>query len=145
MDLVGLIKYNLIMASKIMTDKRLAEQKPVVEKAANSKMLNKYEGVLLLGDNMKIINSHTGELRNIHNTVFKSCLGKDVCENCGVKERLDRAHTKGKKEIAKEVLDEFHPEPNIPIDMKVFITAFVLRHSKYGVWMLCKKCHKELG
>jgi len=133
------------MASKSMTDERLAEQKPVVEKAANSKMLNKYDSVLLIGDNMKIIKSHTGELKNTHNAVFKSCLGRDVCENCGVKERLDRAHTKGKIDIAKEVLDEIHPKPDVPIDMKVFMTAFVLRHSKYGVWMLCKKCHKELG
>ena len=133
------------MASKIMTDERLAEQNSVVEKAANSKMLNKYDGVLLIGDNIKIIKSHTGELKNTHNAVFKCCLGRDSCENCGLKKPLDRAHTKGKMEIAKEVLDEIHPEPNVPIDMKVFMKAFVLRHSKYGVWMLCKKCHKELG
>ena len=36
------------MASKSMTDERLAEQKPVVEKAANSKMLNKYDSVFLV-------------------------------------------------------------------------------------------------
>jgi hypothetical protein len=133
------------MASKHMTDERLAEQRKVVEKAINGKMLNKYEGVMLSGDNSKIIKAISGELRNTHQAVFKSCLGKDACEHCGTKGNLDRAHTKGRMEIAKEVMDELHPEPNALIDMKVFMKAFVMLHSKYGVWMLCKKCHKELG
>lgn len=133
------------MASKPMTEERLAEQKKVVEKAVNGKMLNKYEGVLLSGENSKIIKAVSGELRNTHQAVFKCCLGKNACEHCGIRSQLDRAHTKGRMEIAKEVLDKLHPEPTVPIDMKVFIKDFVLQHSNYGVWMLCKKCHKELG
>ncbi len=133
------------MSSKIMSIERLSEQKSVVEKALNSKMLNKYEGVLLNGENSKIIKAISGELRNTHQIVFKACLGKNACEHCGIQSRLDRAHTKGRMEIAKEVMDEVHPDSNIAIDMKVFMKEFVMRHSKYGVWMLCKKCHKELG
>ena len=128
-----------------MKPERLAEQKPVVEKAVNSKMLNKYDGVSLIGNNPNIIKAISGELRNTHQQVFKACLGKVNCEHCGTQGQLDRAHTKGRMEIAKEVLDEIHPEPHVSIDMKVFMKAFVLRHSKYGVWMLCKRCHKELG
>ena len=52
---------------------------------------------------------------------------------------------KSKMEIAEEVLNELHPEPNVPIDMKVFMKEFVIRHIKVGVWMLCKPCHRELG
>ena len=62
------------MASKCMTDERLVKQNPIVEKVANSKMLNKYDCILLIGDNMKIIKSYTGELKNTHNAVFKSSL-----------------------------------------------------------------------
>ena len=133
------------MASKSMTPERLAEQKKVVEKAVASRMLNKYSGVMISGENSQIIKSHTGELKNTHNSVFKDCLGKKACEHCGIEGRLDRAHTKSKLEIAKDVLDELHPVAEIAIDMKMFMTAFVMRHSTVGVWMLCKKCHKELG
>ena len=117
-----------------MTDDRLAEQKIVVEKAANSKMLDKYSDVMLIGDNSKIIKAHTGELKNTHNAVFKKCLGKKECEHCGAKEPL-----------AKQVLDKLHPNPKEPIDMKVFMKEFVMQHCEVGVWMLCKKCHRELG
>jgi hypothetical protein len=133
------------MASKPMSDDRLAEQKIVVEKAANSKMLDKYGGVMLIGDNSKIIKAHAGELKNTHNAVFKKCLGKKNCEHCGAEERLDRAHMKSKIDIAKEVLDKLHPNPNEPIDMKVFMKEFVISHREVGVWMLCKDCHRELG
>jgi hypothetical protein len=133
------------MASKLMSDERLAEQQTAVEKAVNSKMLDKYGEVLLIGENSNIIKAHAGELNNTHNAVFKKCLGKKNCEHCGAEERLDRAHMKSKMEIAKQVLDELHPKPNEPIDMKVFIKEFVMRHLKVGVWMLCRKCHRELG
>ena len=133
------------MASKPMSDERLAEQKSVVERAANSRMLDKYGGVMLSGDNSKIIKAVTGELKNTHNAVFKKCLGKNCCEHCGAEEPLDRAHMKSKLEIAKEVLDKLHPEPTVPIDMKIFMKGFVMGHLTVGVWMLCKKCHKELG
>jgi len=133
------------MASKSMSIERLNEQKIVVERKANSKMLNKYDGVMLIGDNSNIIKAITGELKNTHNAVFKKCLGKKVCENCGSDEQLDRAHMKSKMEIAKEVLDEIHPISNDPINMKLVMKEFVMRHVKVGVWMLCKKCHKELG
>ena len=33
---------------------------------------------------------------------------------------------------------------NSPLN-KVFINAFILEHKLYGVWMLCKECHKKLG
>ena len=128
-----------------MSDERLAEQKHVVEKAASSKMLDKYDGVMISGDNSKIIKSLAGELRNTHNTVFKHCLNKKSCEHCGEETQLDRAHTISKMEIAKQVLDELHPLPNIPINVKDFIKEFVMRHTTIGVWMLCKSCHKELG
>jgi len=52
---------------------------------------------------------------------------------------------KSKMEIAKEVLDKLHPNPNEPVDMKAFMKEFVMRHLEVGVWMLCKKCHRELG
>ena len=133
------------MASKTMSADRLFEQKIVVEKAANSKMLDKYSEVMLLGNNSKIIKAIAGELRNTHNTVFKKCLGKNNCEHCGVEELLDRAHMKSKMIIAKQVIDDLHPNPDVPIDMKVFMKAFVMKHIEIGVWMLCKKCHKELG
>ena len=128
-----------------MSEERLAEQKTVVEKAANGKMLNKYGGVMLSGDNSKIIKALTGELRNTHNTVFKKCLGKKSCEHCGAEERLDRAHMKSKLEIAKGVLDKLHPEPDSPVDMKDFMKEFVMQHVNVGIWMLCKKCHRALG
>ena len=133
------------MATKSMSAERLAEQKIVVEKAANSKMLDKYEGVKFCGDNTRIIKAITGELKNTHNSVFKRCLGKTACENCEAKETLDRAHMKSKMVIAKEVLDKLHPSPEELIDIKVFMKEFVLAHLNVGVWMLCKKCHKELG
>jgi hypothetical protein len=133
------------MASKPMTAERLAEQKEVVEKAASSKMLNKYASVMISGDNAKIIKAQTGELKNTHNAVFKKCLGKTCCEHCGAEERLDRAHMTSRPSIAKKVLDEIHPDPDVPIDLKVFMTAFVMEHANIGVWMLCRKCHKELG
>jgi len=133
------------MASKPMPPERLAEQKSVVEKAALSKMLNKYEGVMISGSNTQIIKAITGELKNTHNSVFKHCLGKKACEHCGATGVLDRAHMKSKIDIANEVLTTLHPDPTIAIDMKLFMVEFVLRHSTIGVWMLCKKCHKELG
>ena len=133
------------MASKPMSAERLAEQRCVVEKAATSKMLDKYGDVMISGENTKIIKSHAGELKNTHNAVFKKCLGKTACEHCGAEERLDRAHMTSKLDIAKKVLDEIHPEPDVPIDLKVFMKAFVMEHSTVGVWMLCKKCHRELG
>lgn len=133
------------MASKPMSAERLAEQKRVVEKAVRSKMLNKYDGVTLSGENSRIIKAFAGELKNTHNAVFKKCLGKTACEHCGQTERLDRAHMRSKMDIAREVLDELHPDPKAVIDMKVFMSAFVLRHINVGVWMLCKACHKELG
>ena len=129
------------MASKQMTVERLAEQKKVVEKAAASRMLNKYAGTKLLGENSNLIKSHAGELKNTHNSVFKKCLGKTACEHCGRQERLDRAHMRSKMDIAKDVLDELHPDPTVAIDMKEFMVAFVLRHAEVGVWMLCKPCH----
>ena len=128
-----------------MSSERLAEQKVVVEKAACSKMLNKYEGVMISGDNSQIIKSITGELKNTHNAVFKKCLGKTACEHCGDTGILDRAHMQSKITIATEVLDELHPDPTVAIEMKVFMVAFVMRHTNIGVWMLCKKCHRELG
>lgn len=128
-----------------MSVERLAEQKAVVEKAANSKMLDKYEGVMLCGDNTRIIKAIAGELKNTHNSVFKKCLGKNACEHCGTKERLDRAHMKSKMVIVKEVIDKLHPSHEKLIDMKVIMKEFVLAHLNVGVWMLCKKCHKELG
>ena len=133
------------MASKPMSNERLAEQKLVVEKSANSKLLDKYCGVMLIGENSRIIKAITGELKNTHNAVFKKCLGKKNCEHCGVDEQLDRAHTKSKMDIAKQVLDDIHPTPNEPIDMKIVMKEFVMRHREVGVWMLCKKCHRELG
>ena len=66
-----------------MSDERLAEQQTAVEKAVNSKMLDKYGEVLLIGENSNIIKAHAGELKNTHNAVFKKCLGKKNCEHCG--------------------------------------------------------------
>lgn len=133
------------MATKSMSLERLAEQKVVVEKAANSKMLDKYGGIMLCGDNTRIIKAIAGELKNTHNSVFKNCLGRLECEHCGAEETLDRAHMKSKMVIAKEVIDKLHPSHEELIEMKVFMKEFVLAHLRVGVWMLCKKCHKELG
>lgn len=133
------------MASKPMSAERLLEQKIVVEKAAKSKLLNKYSGVMISGNNSNIVKAIAGELKNTHNSVFKKCLGKKNCEHCGTEGQLDRAHMKSKIEIAKEVLDELHTEPSVSIDMKTIMTDFVMRHLNVGVWMLCKKCHRELG
>ena len=134
------------MASKLMSAERLAEQKKVVEKAVAGKMLNKYDGVMLIGENSDILRGLSGELRNTHLAVFKQCLGKKTCEHCSVEcKKFDRAHTKDRPSIALEVLYEIHPDPNVPIALKAFMAAFVMKHAVYGVWMLCKKCHKELG
>lgn len=136
------------MAAKPMTPERLAEQKPVVEKATKSRMLNKYDGVLLGGNNIsneRIVKSIAGELKNTHNSVFKNCMGKTACEHCGIVERLDRAHMRSKIDIATEALDEIHTNLLVPIDMKLFMVEFVKRHANIGVWMLCKKCHRQLG
>jgi hypothetical protein len=133
------------MAAKPMSEERLAEQKSVVLKATSGKMLKKYNGVMLIGENANILKAIMGELRNTHLAVFKNCLGKKSCEHCGVEKRLARAHTKSRPQIAKEVLDSIHPDTTVPIDMEVFIKAFVTRHIDVGVWMLCATCHKELG
>lgn len=128
-----------------MTPDRLDEQRIVVESAINRKFLDKYSGVLISGDNKKIVRALTGEFKNTHNSVFKKCLGKTSCEHCGDVGELDRAHTRSRLDIAEEVLNELHPDPSVPIDIKTFMVAFILRHRTIGVWMLCKKCHKELG
>lgn len=137
------------MASKIMSaerlSERLSEQKKIVEKAVAGKMLNKYEGLMITGENSDILRGVSGELRNTHLAVFKGCLGRKRCEHCGIECKIERAHTKDRPSIALEVLDEIHPDPNVPIALKAFMTAYVLKHAVYGVWMLCKKCHKELG
>jgi hypothetical protein len=133
------------MASKPMSEERLAEQRSIVMKATNGKMLKKYSGVMLMGENANILRAIMGELRNTHLAVFKNCLGKKSCEHCGLEKRLARAHTKSRPQIAKEVLDSIHPDPSVAIDMEVFVKAFVMRHIDVGVWMLCATCHKELG
>ncbi len=133
------------MSTKSMSTERLAEQKIVVEKAVKSKSFEKYKGVYVCGENSKILKAFMGELRNIHQAVFKKCLGKTSCEHCGIKEQLDRAHTKGRPEIAKEVLDKIHPNQDDKLEIILFVREFVLEHANVGVWMLCKKCHKELG
>jgi len=137
------------MAAKPMAADRLGEQKAVVEKAAESKMLDKYRGVMLSGDNSKIIRAIAGELKNTHCNVFKKLLAqKKECEHCGFVGgvgSLDRAHTISKLKIAKEVMDTLHPEICVPIDMYVFMKEFVMRHISIGVWILCKKCHNQLG
>ena len=129
-----------------MSTERLSEQKKVVEKAVAGKMLNKYEGVMLIGENACILRGLGGELRNTHLAVFKRCLGKKACEHCGIEcRKLERAHTKDRPSIALEVLNEIHPDPTVPISQKAFMAAFILKHAEFGVWILCKKCHKELG
>ena len=128
-----------------MSYDRLAIQRPIVEKASKSKMLKKYSGIMISGNNSNIIKGITGELRNVHNAVFKNRLGKEICEHCGAKERLDRAHIKSKIDIAKEILDKLHPKSDEQIDLNVFMTEFVLAHINVGIWMLCKKCHNKLG
>ena len=133
------------MASKPMSEERLAEQRSVVLKAINGRMLKKYRGAMISGENSNILKAFMGELRNTHLAVFKNCLGKKSCEHCGLEKPLARAHTKSRPQIAKEVLDSIHPDPTVPIDMEVFVKAFVMRHIDVGVWMLCAKCHKELG
>jgi len=133
------------MSSKPMSAERLLEQKAVVEKALKSKLFEKYKDVYVCGDNSKILKALMGELRNIHLSVFKKCLGKTSCEHCDVKAKLERAHTKGRPEIAKEVLDRIHPKSNDMLEIIIFIKEFVSAHTSVGVWMLCKKCHKELG
>ena len=137
------------MSSKAMTVERLEEQSKHIEKFINkSKSTDKYDGLLIGGGgitNYRIVRGINGELKNIHNSVFKSCLGKKCCEECGETRQLDRAHTLGRLEIAENVLNEIHPDLTIQIDMKVFITAFIIEHKLYGVWMLCKECHKKLG
>lgn len=137
------------MSSKLMTVERLEEQSKHIEIfIKKSKLINKYDGFLIGGNglsNRLIVRAINGELKNIHNSVFKSCLGKKCCEECGENRQLDRAHTLGRLEIAENVLNKIHSDLIIPIDMKVFITSFIIEHKLYGVWMLCKECHKKLG
>ena len=133
------------MASKLMSEERLAEQRIVVEKAAKSKTLNNYAGCWVIGDNLSIMKSHSGEFRNIHKSVFKNRLGKKNCEHCGSEGQLDRAHTKRRTDLVKDMLDEIHPDPTVAISMKVIMEEFIMRHVQVGVWMLCKGCHKTLG
>jgi len=132
-----------------MNDVRLKEQSEHIETfIKKTKSLNKYDGLFIGGNgvsNVRIIKAINGELKNIHNVVFKSCLGRKCCEECGEIRQLDRAHTLGRLKIAENVLNKIHPDLTIPIDMKVFITAFIKEHKLYGVWMLCKDCHKKLG
>jgi hypothetical protein len=137
------------MSSKSMNLDRLEEQcKHIDIFIDKSKSLNKYDGFFIGGNGLSnscIVRAINGELKNIHNLVFKSCLGKKSCEECGETRQLDRAHTLGRLQIAENVLDRIHSDLSIPIDMKEFIKAFILEHKLYGVWMLCKECHKKLG
>jgi len=137
------------MSSKLMTFERLEEQsKHIEEFIKKSKLINKYDGFLIGGnglDNCRLVRAINGELKNIHNAVFKKCLGKKCCEECGKISQLDRAHTLSRLEIAEQVLNKIHHDLTIPIDMKVFLTEFILEHKLHGVWMLCKECHKKLG
>jgi hypothetical protein len=133
------------MASKPMSSERLAEQKCAVEKALSGRMLNKYDGVMLSGDNSKIMKAVMGEFRNTHRSVFLNFLGKKTCEHCNINKCVERAHIKRRPDIVKEVLDELHPDPNVPINFHSIMKEFVMKHFTVGVWMLCKKCHKELG
>jgi hypothetical protein len=137
------------MSSKLMNSERLSEQCNHIEKLLNkTKMLDKYDGIQIGGNNVsneRLIRCINGELKNIHNSVFKTCLGKKCCEECGEIKQLDRAHTLGRLKIAENVLNKIHPDLSVPIDMKVFITAFIIEHKLYGVWMLCKDCHRKLG
>ena len=132
-----------------MNSERLSEQCNHIEKLLNkTKMLDKYDGIQIGGNNVsneRLIRCINGELKNIHNYVFKTCLGKKCCEECGEIKQLDRAHTLGRLKIAENVLNKIHPDLSVPIDMKVFITAFIIEHKLYGVWMLCKDCHRKLG
>ena len=132
-----------------MNSERLSEQCNHIEKLLNkTKMLDKYDGIQIGGNNVsneRLIRCINGELKNIHNSVFKTCLGKKCCEECGEIKQLDRAHTLGRLKIAENVLNKIHPDLSVPIDMKVFITAFIIEHKLYGVWMLCKDCHRKLG
>jgi hypothetical protein len=137
------------MSSKLMDTDRLEEQSNYIEAfIGKTKSIDKYDGILVGGNgttNCRIVKAINGELKNMHNTTFKSCLGKKCCEECGEKRQLDRAHTLGRLVIAESVLNEIHPDLTIPIDMKIFMVAFILEHKLYGVWMLCKECHKKLG
>ena len=132
-----------------MSTQRLMEQADHIDTfISNRKYLDKWDGVPIGGDrvsNERIIKAINGELKNVHNYVFKKCLGKKQCEECNESKPLDRAHTKSRPEIAKEVLNRIHPELTETIDMKIFFTAFIVEHKKYGVWMLCRECHKKLG
>ena len=115
------------MATKYMSPERLDEQKIVIEKALKSKLFEKYKDVYVCGDNSKILKALMGELRNIHLSVFKKCLGKTSCEHCNVETKLERAHTKRRPEIAKEVLDRIHPNSNDMLEIKLFIKEFVFQ------------------
>ena len=112
-----------------------------------TKSLNKYDGVLIGGQglsNHKIIRAINGELKNTHNSVFKNCLGKKYCEECEeISDVFNRAHTISRLTMAEKVLNKIHPDLTVPIDMKVFIVAFIEEHKYHGVWMLCKECHKK--
>lgn len=135
------------MAAKIMPPERLAEQIVVVEKALRSRRLNRFNGVMVSADtNEQIIKSHSGELKNIVQAVFKNRMGKNACEHCGVSGViLERAHTRAGPEIALEALNAIHPDPHVPIPLRDFMSAFLRKHMEVGIWLLCKKCHKTLG
>jgi hypothetical protein len=136
-----------MMATKPMSPERLAEQVVVIEKALRSRRLNRFNGVMVSAEtNEQIVKSHTGELKNTIQVVFKNRMGKNSCEHCGVSGVvLERAHTRAGPEIALEALDEIHPDPRVPIALRDFISAFLRKHTEVGIWLLCKKCHKTLG
>jgi hypothetical protein len=135
------------MASKIMSAERLEEQANYIDQyISKSKMFNKYENITINGiSNSQIVRAINGELKNIHNSVFKSCLGRNKCEECNKTCSLDRAHTVGRLQIAENVLNKIHPDLTKPFNLKEFYIAYVAEHKLYGVWMLCKECHIKLG
>ena len=136
-----------IMAAKVMSPERLAEQVVVIENALRSRKLNRFNGVMVSAEtNEQIVKSHSGELKNIVQAVFKNRMGKNACEHCGVSGVvLERAHTRAGPEIAVEALNEIHPDPHVPIALREFMAAFLRKHMEVGIWLLCKKCHKTLG
>lgn len=127
-----------------MSLERLAEQKPIIEKLIHGKILDKYD--IDIGgkgaSNEKIIGAIGGELRNIIHAIN---LGKKTCEECGCSGILERAHTKSRPSIALHILNDIHPDKGIPVNIKQFMIAFLQEHVTVGIWMLCKKCHKQLG
>ena len=135
-----------IVTAHTMSSERLKKQKDFIQnKIVKCKQFEKY-GLTLIDTNTTIINSLTGELRNMVNTFFKGGLyGVKECEHCGttISAQYERAHDKGKSRnvVALDALRRIRPDETKSIKQQDFMRAFIEEHTNVPLWILCKQCH----